>query len=143
MIEGLVGLRPELSELKSQLENAGFNSLDIGKALQWVDELKNNNFHYLSKKPSSTFRVFSIDEEKKLAATTRYTLHCLERDHVLSPISREVIIDRLMALDFDEVHPDQLKWVLFFVLCFQGEHPIRLQRMENTILLDNTSTTVH
>ncbi|NNM60219.1 MAG: DUF494 domain-containing protein [Legionellales bacterium] len=143
MLDGQLSLSPEMSEIKSQLENAGFSSPDITKALQWVDDLKNNNFHYLSKETSSTFRIFSPDEQKKLTPAIRFTLHCLERDEVITPISREIIIDRLLALDFDEVHSDQLKWVLFFVLCFRGEHPVRIQRMENTLLLDNPSSTVH
>ena len=66
----------------------------------------------------------------------------LEHVGILSPTQRERVIDRLMALDGDEIDIDRLKWVVLMVLTTQpgsaGGHP----RMED-LVFDNRLDAVH
>ena len=40
----------------------------------------------------------------------------MEASGVIDPVTRELVIDRLMALEEDEITLDQLKWVMLLVL---------------------------
>ncbi|HSS05763.1 MAG TPA: DUF494 family protein, partial [Rhodanobacteraceae bacterium] len=52
---------------------------------------------------------------------------------ILSPNQREIVIDRLLALDNDELSPEQVKWVVLMVLsCQPGEDGPR-ERMEDMV----------
>jgi Uncharacterized protein conserved in bacteria len=43
-------------------------------------------------------------------------LFTLERLGILSPQQREIVIERMLALDADELDTEQLKWVVLMVL---------------------------
>ena len=61
-------------------------------------------------------RIFNSKEQARLDTDCRgYLLH-LEHIGILSPDRRELVIDRLMALDADDVEIEQLKWVVLMVL---------------------------
>lgn len=135
---------PESAIVSDKLESAGFHNRDIIKAIKWLTDLKASLFPLSSEHHNSTFRIFSTAEQDKLTTDSRHMLYCLERDKIITPGSREIIIDRAMAIDLDEVDVDELKWVMLFVLYMQGEMPsIRLQRIENAVLVDNTSDAIH
>ena len=40
----------------------------------------------------------------------------MEQSGVLDAVTRELVIDRVMALDLEEISLDQLKWVILMVL---------------------------
>ncbi len=46
-------------------------------------------------------------------------LLALERGGILSPTQREIVIDRLLALDNEELSLEQVKWVVLMVLSSQ------------------------
>ncbi|MFN7096766.1 MAG: DUF494 family protein [Gammaproteobacteria bacterium] len=138
-----IEFQPESDQISSHLESAGFSTTDVGKALHWVMELKDKDMQLRTDTFNSSVRIFSPDEQHKMTAAIRYTLHCLERDEVITPSIRELIIDRVMALDLEEIQLDQLKWIMLFVLCFQGQMPIEMRRLEDVILLDNATDSLH
>lgn len=134
---------PESQEISDRLEDAGFSTTDVVKAMQWVLELKENVITVSANDYNSSIRIFSVDEQHKISPAIRHTLHCMERDEVITPAIRELIIDRVMALDMDEVQLDQLKWIMLFVLCFQGHMPVQVRRLEDVILLDSPNSSLH
>ncbi|MBY0544123.1 MAG: DUF494 domain-containing protein [Gammaproteobacteria bacterium] len=143
MLASQMDSKSDFTGVRTQLEGAGFKTTDILKALQWLADLKQYSSYLSSEISSSTFRIFGEDEQKKLSPSARHMLHCLERDQIITAAGREIIIDRAMALDFEEVHAGELNWILLFVLYIQGEQPIEIRRMENVILLDNATGTLH
>ena len=64
-------------------------------------------------------RVFSDGELARLSTECRGFLLTLERLGILSLQQREIVIDRLLALDADELDTEQLKWVVLMVLSSQ------------------------
>ena len=64
-------------------------------------------------------RVFDGPELDKLDVESRGFLLFLEQHRVLDAHQRELVLDRAMALDQDELDLDDLKWVVLMVLFTQ------------------------
>ena len=62
----------------------------------------------------------------------------LERQGILSPQQREIVIERLVALDADEVDIERLKWVVLMVLSSQPGQEQACARMEDLLFDDRT-----
>ena len=63
--------------------------------------------------------MFDALEQARLDTDCRGFLVHLEQVGILSPTQRELVIDRLMALDGDDIDIEQLKWVVLMVLFSQ------------------------
>ena len=63
--------------------------------------------------------MFSADELERISTSCRGYLLQLEQEGILSPLQREIVIDRLVALDGDDVDIDRLKWLVLMVLSSQ------------------------
>jgi Smg protein len=62
----------------------------------------------------------------------------LEHVGMLSPLHREVVIDRLMALGVHEIDVDQVKWVVLMVLFSQADPENAFARMEDLVFEEST-----
>ncbi|NBU24476.1 MAG: DUF494 domain-containing protein [Gammaproteobacteria bacterium] len=78
-------------------------------------------------------RVFTEQERQHLPADCRGYLLALERTGILSAQQREIVIDRLLALDTDELDVDRLKWVTLMVLSSQPGEEDACARMEDLL----------
>src|SRR3546814_1038347 len=76
-------------------------------------------------------RVYFGPELDKLDVECRGFLLVLEQHGILDPAQRELVLDRAMALDQDELDLDDLKWVVLMVLFNQRseEHTSELQSL--------------
>ncbi|NOZ09570.1 MAG: DUF494 domain-containing protein [Gammaproteobacteria bacterium] len=112
-------LNTDQQALVSKLSQAGFQSTEITKAFAWLEDLStmcdDEAKGLISNTPQSV-RHFSLDEEKKLDAITRGFLLRLEQYGILDGFSRELVVDRIMALETEEIDLEQLKWVIMMVL---------------------------
>ena len=104
--------------LKSQLREAGFLSTEINKAFTWLEDLSvlQEGAKATPSHANRSIRVFSPMEEKKLDVECRGFLMFLEQMGVLNGTSRELVIDRIMALESPDIDLDQVKWVVLMVL---------------------------
>jgi Smg protein len=57
----------------------------------------------------------------------------LDRQRVLTPQQRELVIERALALDVDEVDVEQLKWVVLLVLSSQPGQELAFARFESVM----------
>ena len=91
---------PDRKELREELERAGFRDREIDRALDWLDGLNLAELAADGPAPrSATIRLYDRLEQERLDPQCRgYMLH-LEQIGILSATQREVVIDRLMALD--------------------------------------------
>ncbi len=112
---------PDRDELQRQLLEAGFEGGEVERAFDWLDGLANGQAQPMEAMRSTSMRVYSEAEHDRLDSRARGFLTFLEQVGVLDPRSREVIIDRAMALDEDAVDLEQLKWVSLMVLFNQPE----------------------
>ena len=132
---------PEREHLARDLERAGFTHANVERALDWLAELAcerdrspDAQEDIPTEGPTSTaVRVFSDGELARLSTECRGFLFTLERLGILSPRQREIVIDRMMALDADELDTEQLKWVVLMVLSSQPGQELAFQRLEDLV----------
>ena len=78
-------------------------------------------------------RIYTDSERSRLPTDCRGYLLQLERTGILSPQQREIVIERLMALDTEELDVAQLKWVVLMVLSSQPGEELACSRMEDLV----------
>jgi Smg protein len=109
---------PDHDSLERKLRAAGFEDEDIQDALDWLNTLARRPDEGLpeSLDARSSFRGYSLDESSKLPLESRGFIAFLESAKVLTPLLRELIIERAMALPSDVVGLDKLKVIVLMVL---------------------------
>ena len=99
----------------------------------WLESLATDPDRALGEGTARAVRVFSGSEQVRLDTDVRgYLLH-LENLGILSAAQREVVIDRLLALEADDIDIEQLKWVVLMVLFSQPGQENAYQRMEDLV----------
>ena len=108
--------------IDADLRAAGFDSLEIDKAFDWLDGLAlDEDIPEINQSPEAT-RIFVHQETQRLADNALSFLLFLEQSGVLTPKLRELVINRVMALESDiEVDIEELKWVVMMVLFNSAE----------------------
>ena len=133
------GFEPDRETLKLELERAGFPSPEVERALCWLEDLAADDPARLHPMPTSrAIRVFAALEQARLDTDCRGYLVHLEQVGILSPTQRELVIDRLMALEGDEIDIDKLKWVVLMVLFSQPGQETAFSRMEDLVFEDRS-----
>jgi Smg protein len=130
---------PEREHLARDLERVGFTHANVERALDWLAELASEERSPEAPQEDacgSSVRIFSAGELTRLSTECRGFLFTLERMGILSPRQREIVIDRMLALDADELDTEQLKWVVLMVLSSQPGQELAFQRLED--LVSNT-----
>jgi Smg protein len=128
---------PNRHELKRELGRAGFHDREIERALDWLDSL--NSTGTGNPPQNSAFRVFDDVEQERLDSASRgYLLH-LEQIGILQAAQREIVIDRLLALDNEEIDVEQTKWVVMMVLFSQPDQQDALAQMQDLVYADDSA----
>ncbi|WP_111979721.1 DUF494 family protein [Algibacillus agarilyticus] len=124
-------------ELTDELLKAGFETDDIYKALGWLEKLADlqnaDTIPYLTKHSSASIRIYTEDEVMRLDADCRGFILFLEQINVLDLETREMVVDRVMALDIHDFMLDDLKWVILMVLFNVPGHESAYSQMEELI----------
>lgn len=135
--------QPDRDSLESELFEAGFTQAEIHKAFDWLDGLAESRRSSIRSIDSGlSLRVFTADEMQRLDADCRGFILFLEQVGILVPTSRELVIDRVMALEDDEVDLDTLKWVILMVLFGQPGEEEAFACMEN-LLFEGPTQLLH
>lgn len=124
---------PDLDVLKGELLEAGFHKPEINKAFEWLESLTARESLVTQLSTATTFRVFSAQEEERLDSECRGLLFFLEQSGILSASNREVVLDRVMVLDTEEISLEELKWVVLMVLFSQPDTDNAYARMEDFV----------
>jgi Smg protein len=144
---------PERDVLARDLESAGFAEANVERALDWLADLAGERHRpellQTGAAPANSgprrllsLRVYSPHELTRLSAECRGLLLSLEQADILSPLQREIVIDRLLALDADDLNIEQVKWVVLMVLSSQPGQEQACARME-TLVFDPEATAAH
>lgn len=127
---------PSRNQLRDELERAGFGDREIDGALEWLDALNASDVAPGATAPSAGMRLYDTAELERLDATTRGYLLRLEQLGILLPAQRELAIDRLVALDCEEIDIEQVKWVVMMVLFSQPGHEQAYSQMEDLVFAE-------
>ena len=122
--------------LVTELAEAGFSTAEIHKAFDWLDALARQRPAPGQARASGPVRVLHGTELDKLDVEARGFLLYLEQHGVLDAGQRELVLDRAMALDQDELDLDDLKWVVLMVLFNQPGSEAAYAWMETQMYLD-------
>ncbi|MBV8784298.1 MAG: DUF494 domain-containing protein [Gammaproteobacteria bacterium] len=120
---------PEREALARDLRRAGFAPARVERALDWLTDLAFGNERTRLAPVAAGLRVFTDSELTRLSTECRGALLRLERAQVLSPEQRELVIERLLALDPDEPDTEQLQWVVLMVLSSQPGQELAVERL--------------
>jgi len=125
---------PDQNELRLELSRAGFGDSEIERALEWLDGLTDHqeNLHYSNLSARST-RIYNDFEHERLDAHCRGYITYLEQTEILSPPQRELLVDRLLALESADIDVEQIKWVVLMVLFSQPGQEQAYARMEDLV----------
>ncbi|RXJ72157.1 hypothetical protein CS022_17235 [Veronia nyctiphanis] len=115
-----VELMVDQDELADELSRAGFHQEDIYKALAWLEKLAllqdADQNPYLTGSALTAMRIYTPKEMERLDTESRGFIIFLEQMKVLTPETREMVIDRVMELDAQDFALEDLKWVILMVL---------------------------
>lgn len=131
-------LLQDADRVAKRLSAAGFEESDISEALTWIEGLVQPSDRALPRLPDSrrSFRAFATAELEKLDAGSRGLLIALENSGILTPQTRELVIDRALAASDDCLSMEQVKLIVLMVLW--NEHP-RASQLIAEELLSETS----
>lgn len=123
---------PSREALREELERVGYAEREIDRALEWLEGLAPRGEASTTATVRS-LRVYSPTELMRLDTGVRgYLLH-LENVGILSVEQRELVIDRLLALEVDDIGLEQMKWVVLMVLFSQPGQEDAYERMEDLV----------
>ncbi len=124
--------------LRSELQQAGFHQRQISKAFEWLEGLSNLQDQAIHpSQHAASIRVYTEKETERLDTEGRGFLQFLENVGVLDHHTREMVVDRIMALDENEVDMEQLKWVVLMVLFNQPGREEAYAWMEDLVFDEN------
>ena len=132
---------PDHNELRTELSRAGFGDSEIERALDWLDGLTDNHerFNHHPQTAHGT-RIYSDEEIERLDVGCRGFITYLEQIGILSPPQREILVDRLLALETPDIDVEQIKWVVLMVLFSQPGHELAYARMEDLVFDEGPSS---
>jgi Smg protein len=148
---------PERDALARDLENIGFGEANVERALDWLADLAGERHRPAvfagsaaaagsgsatsadaAPRAITSLRIYSAREMARLSAECRGQMLALEQAEILSPVQREIVIERLLALDVEDLTLEQLRWVVLMVLSSQPGQEQACARME-TLVFDSES----
>jgi len=130
--------------LKMELAKVGFSHDEISKAFDWLEGLveQQNIISVSNHQGMAAIRVYHPEECEKLDVTCRGFLLFLEQIGVLDVTTRELVIDRAMALESEIFDLEQLKWVVLMVLFNRPGQEEAFSWMED-LVYDEKSNYMH
>lgn len=131
------------SILKTVLKDAGFPQSEINKAFIWLEDLiQQRGDEDEARATRGSFRIYSRQELSKLGLECRGYLVSLEHSGIIGALTRELIIERAMALEPDELDLDRFKLIIMMVLANQSgeEH---MQDWIEALIFDSASGKLH
>lgn len=125
---------PQRSTLESVLHSSGFPEPTISQALDWLEVLDGPADEPAAEAfGTESHRVFGPLECLRLTAEARGFLLYLGRIGVLDPAQRERVIERLLALDSEEVDMEEVQWVVLLSLYRNPGQEAAFAQMEDLL----------
>ena len=128
---------PRREQIARDLERAGFAPAKVERALDWLTDLAFRQAPSAGAQaaaPAQGVRVFTDGELMRLSTECRGLLLSLERARVLTAQQREIVIERMLALDADDPDIEQLRWVVLMVLSSQPGYESAVERLGGLML---------
>lgn len=138
---------PDEESIMIELIQAGFNHMTIDHAFDWLENLaimcEEHDAGSGKLIGEYAMRHYHPNEIDKLGIEARGLLLSLEQCGILTPASREMVIDRLMALEVDDIDLHHVKWVILMVLTNCTDSDPAVAEWTEALILDEVHTRAH
>jgi Smg protein len=116
---------PETDQLARKLTAAGFEEDEISEALDWLNGLRHESggAPLLNAPQQGSIRIYAAEEQARLDADCRGFIAFLENAGALDSATRELIIERTMALSREHLSLNRFKVIVLMVL-WQRDQPL-------------------
>lgn len=118
--------------LRVELAAAGFPDEEIDHAFAWLDGLVRQRSAPALAHRTDALRIYTPEENEKLSADCRGFLLYLQQLGIINAESRELIIERLLALAC-EIDLERVKWVCLLVLINQPGEEEAVVHLEDMV----------
>lgn len=118
--------------LRDELVAAGFPEEEVRHAFAWLDGLAQQRQLPLVFGPGGAMRLYTNDEMERISTECRGFLLYLEQLGILNGDSRELVIDRLLAIT-EEIDLERVKWVCLLVLINQPDAEEAFMQLEDML----------
>ncbi len=130
-VDDELAIHPDEETIRNQLSAAGFEETDIKKAFHWLESLAQPQEGSESPAPEHAgkaggvggesaappaLRIYTREEMDKIGPRSRALILFLEQMDILKPATRELVIDRIMALETEDMDLEGVRWVILMVL---------------------------
>ena len=131
----------ERDNIQLRLEEMGFHNQEINQAFDWLEDLADLSADFQDTEKftpvqETSTRIYSDEEKKLINMESIGFLNFLEQTNILIPATRELILDRVVALG-QPLDAEQLKWIIMIVLHTQPGEENALAMMEDFIFDEN------
>ncbi|WP_019142231.1 DUF494 family protein [Noviherbaspirillum massiliense] len=119
---------PSSEALVKKLSAVGFEEEEISQALGWLTDLAETTSEFSDRYPQQTAfpfgtRIYVPQETDVLGTDAIGFLQFLESGKLITPIQREIIIERAIAVSDSQISLDKFKVIVLMVLWSQGKEP--------------------
>ena len=125
--------QPDRDSVQDELLAAGFLSAEIGRAFDWLDGLAERLEAPATLPQNPSFRIYGEQEIRRLTAECQGYILFLEQIGILDAQTRELVIDRVLALNDEDLDLTDLKWIVLMVLFSHPEQEEAYASMEDLL----------
>ena len=104
------GNYPDSATLTRKLTMAGFADEDISETLNWLSELARHDTG-----------SYSADEMERIDSEGRGFIIFLEQNGIINPLQRELLIDRVLAMNENSPSIEKIKLIVLTELWIQNQ----------------------
>lgn len=123
---------PDRADMEDNLHEAGFTNAEIEKAFHWLDGLAEQRHQpELPIQADRSIRIYVDAELNRLDTECRDFVMYLENIGILDAQRRELVLDRMLALEAEDLTLEDLKWVVLMVLFNQPGQEANYAWMED------------
>ncbi len=136
--------RPSVDEMHEELGAAGFDPKEVERAMKWLLDLNDLHESCVVKAPSKqAVRLYTDLEKDKISAAGRDCLQTMTELGVIDTRLREIIIQKLMVLDENDITADEIKWVALMAIYNRDNQEASAIWIEQALLQANGVSKTH
>ena len=125
-----------MEALLKELEKSGNEDSVTTRAIHWLRDLLTDSDCNTAAPHAQSFRIYSSQENSVLSTECQNLLLTLEKQQIITPHIRELVIERVTSLADEVAEPSLVKWVTLMTL-LQHEQDDRAQACMQLIALDD------
>lgn len=128
--------------LQAQLTEVGFDEHQVEKAFDWLQAFSEEP-ELEPRHQRDSVRLYTPLEQEKLGIEGLGLILVLEQTGVLEDHTRELVINRVMALEGETVELPQLKWIVFMVLVNQPNQYTSVMWLDHLFSEEGSARKLH